>query len=371
MKKLLIALLISGLVLGGAGVVVYAQTNQSPICPPENNITELLGMTPSEIRDAHRNGKTLKDLFDAQGLDYDAYISEMTENSLACVVDALANGDITEEQATRMKDAIQKSADNGIPFNMKIRIFKNFKVNKLKIGSLNNLASVMGMETADLIKAFKTGSTFGQIAQQQGIDPGTAFEEWINTQIANINQAVEDGNLDSSRAAAAIEKLNDKLAGGFDFENWTPFGKLPGPRAKVAFLAGKDLFGSVLDAFGMTQEEFRSALQDGQTLEELSVEKGVDLDALYQTWIADQINAVNEKLSNEEISQQQADALLERLNNQLGQSFPTDFLRRLHRGVQNFRENRSRGFNRFGGLMGRGDLGRPNVPAESNPGASF
>ena len=296
-KKILVGLLVAGLVLGGAGVVVYAQKDQSPICPPENNITEVLGLSVGDIRDAFRNGQTLKDLFDSQGLDYDAYISQLTENSLACVVDALANGKITEEQATRLKDAIQNSADKGFPFNMKIRIFKNLEVNKLKIGSLNNLASVMGMETADLIKAFKTGSTFGQIAQQQGIDPGTAFEEWINTQIADINQAVEDGKLDSSRAETAIEKLNEKLAGGFDFENWTPFDKFPGPRAKVAFLAGKDLLGTVLDAFGMTAEEFRTALQEGQTLEELSADKGVDLDALYQTWIADQINAVNEKFN--------------------------------------------------------------------------
>ena len=76
-------------------------------------------------------------------------------------------------------------------------------------------------------------------------------------------------------------------------------------------------------------------------------------------------------LTNEEITQQQADALLERLNNQLGQSFPVDFLGRLHRGVQNFRENRSQGLNRFGGLLGRGDFGRQVVPSESNPGASF
>ena len=121
----------------------------------------------------------------------------------------------------------------------------------------------------------------------------------------------------------------------------------------------------------MTAEEFRTALQEGQTLEELSAEKGVDLDALYQTWIADQINAVNEKLTNEEITQQQADNLLEKLNNQLGQSFPVDFLGRLHRGVQNFRDNRAQGLNRFGGFQGRGDFGRQAVPSETNPGASF
>ena len=127
-RKILLGLLVAVLVLTGAGVVVYAQTDQTPICPPENNITEVLGLSGSEIRDAFRNGQTLKDLFDSQGLDYDAYISQLTENSLACVVDALANGKITEEQATRMKNAIQNNADKGFPFNMKIRILRILKV---------------------------------------------------------------------------------------------------------------------------------------------------------------------------------------------------------------------------------------------------
>lgn len=370
-KKMLVGFLIAGLVLAGAGVVAYAQTDQAPICPPENDISEILGLSVSEIRDAYRNGKTLKDLFDSQGLDYDSFISELTENSLACVVDALANGEITDEQAARLKDAIQNNADKGFPFNMNIRIFNNFKVNKLKVGSLENLASVVGLETADLLNAFKTGSTFGQIAEQQGIDPGTAFEEWIKIQIAEINQAVEDGKLTSDRADSLVENLNERLTDGFDYENWTPFEKIPGTRVKVALLTGKDLLGTVLDAFGMTAEEFRTALQAGQTLEELSSEKGVDLDDLYQTWIADQINAVNEKLTNEEITQERADALLEKLNNQLDQSFPAEFLGKLYRGFQNFSEDHSQSLNRFGGFRSRGEFGSPTVPSETTPDMSF
>jgi hypothetical protein len=140
---------------------------------------------------------------------------------------------------------------------------------------------------------------------------------------------------------------------------------------KGALLAGKDLLGTVLDAFGMTAEEFRAALQDGQTLDELSSEKGVDLDDLYQAWIADQINAVNEKLTNEEITQEQADALLEKLNNQLDQSFPAEFLRRFLRGFQNFREDNSQRLNGFDGFRSRGEFGDPTVPSETTPDMSF
>jgi hypothetical protein len=356
-KNIVVGLLIAGLVLTGAGAVVFAQTENAPVCPPENNITDVLGLSTGEIRDAYRLGKTLEDLFDAQGLDYDAYIAELTENSLACVVDALANGDITEEQATRLKDAIQNFSDKGFSFGFKLRSFRNSRLNELKSGSLENLAEVLGMETTELVNAFKDGSTLSQIAELQGVDQAVVFEEWIKSQIADINQAVDDGKLDSERAATLVERLNTKLSEGFDFENWNPFDKPLEQRARLSIIAGKDLVNTVLDAMDMTVEDLRSALLGGQTIEELAVDNGVDLDALYQTWLEEQISKVNEKLASEAITQQQADILLEKLNNQLGEPFPSEFLRNLKSGMEKLRDNRSNGWSRPGRMSGHGDLG--------------
>ncbi len=363
-KKIVVGLLVAGLVLTGAGAVVYAQTDKSPTCPPENNVTELLAMSADEIRNAYRDGKTLEDLFDTQGLDYDAYIAELTENSLACVVDALANGKITEQQATRLKDAIQNRSDNGFPFGLKLMNLKNNRMNKLQSGSLENLAEVMGMETTELANAFKSGSTLSQIAEQQGMDATVVFEEWVQSQIADINQAVEDGKLDPDRAQTLVERLDEKLTNGLDFENWNPFNKQFKPGARIAILTGKDLIGSVLNAMDMTVEEFRLALQDGQTVEELAASKGVDLDALYHTWVQEQIDTVNEKLANEEITQEKADGMLEKLNNQLSESFPLDFLKNLYRGFDKMRDNRSNNWNRPGAFSDRSDFGR-SLPALS------
>ena len=357
-KKIVVGLLVAGLVLTGAGAVVYAQTENSPVCPPENNVTELLGMSASEIRDAYHDGKTLEDLFDAQDLNYDAYFAELTENSLVCVVNALANGKITEQQATRLTDAIQNRSDNGFPFGLKLKNLKNNRINKLQSGLLENLAELMGMETTDLRNAFKAGSNLNQIAEQQGLDATVVFEEWVQSQITDINQAVEDGKLDSDRAQTLVGKLNEKLTNGLDFENWNPFNKRFKPGARVAILAGKDLIGSVLNAMDMTVEEFKSALQDGQTVEELAASKGVDLDALYHKWVQEQIDTVNEKLTAEEITQEKADAMLEKLNNQLGESFPLDFLKNLHRGFGKMCDNLSNGWNRPRAFSDRGDFGR-------------
>lgn len=90
--------------------------------------------------------------------------------------------------------------------------------------------------------------------------------------------------------------------------------------AGVAYAQGDDPRGrgGLAELLGLTPEELREQLQDGKTIQELAEEAGVDLDGFNAEMRAanqvDMQTRIEEALSNGDISQDQADWLLEGLD---------------------------------------------------------
>ena len=96
--------------------------------------------------------------------------------------------------------------------------------------------------------------------------------------------------------------------------------------------AGKDLAQEVLEAFGMTPEEIKAAIQNGQTIEELAAEKGVDLDAIFAEWVAEKSAVIKQAVADGKITEEKAAEMLERLETQAEEGFPLDFLKKVRQG---------------------------------------
>ena len=79
-------------------------------------LTEVLGLTPEEIRAQLQDGKTMPEIAADQGFSEgelrDAMHGAMTEQLQQKVED----GAITQEQADRILERIQQGAENGMPF---------------------------------------------------------------------------------------------------------------------------------------------------------------------------------------------------------------------------------------------------------------
>jgi hypothetical protein len=116
-----------------------------------------------------------------------------------------------------------------------------------------------------------------------------------------------------------------------------PLGGLRGGGCGLFGAGGNwDVFDTVADAFGMTPTELFEALHGGSTIEELAEAEGVDLEGLQET-LADlhkerARERIQEAVENGDISQEQADWMLEGMENGYGPM--------------------GRGFGRHGGRMG-------------------
>ena len=77
------------------------------------------------------------------------------------------------------------------------------------------------------------------------------------------------------------------------------------------------MFDTAAEALGLTPEEFFAELHDGKTLAEIAEEKGVELEAVYDAMNADRVeamrDAIQQAVEDERITQDQADWLLEGL----------------------------------------------------------
>ena len=114
LKYTLIGLLI--VVVAGISVagVAYAQGN-----PPMDReaLAELLGLTTDELWEQLQDGKTIQELADEAGVDLEPYREEMQmarqDNIQTRIEEALANGDISQEQADWLLEGLEKGFLNG------------------------------------------------------------------------------------------------------------------------------------------------------------------------------------------------------------------------------------------------------------------
>ncbi|MAT44300.1 MAG: hypothetical protein CL609_18365 [Anaerolineaceae bacterium] len=335
-RKIIIASLIGCMLVVGAASSVYAQEENPPVCAPETTLLDTLEMSLDEVKSALAEGKTIQDLFEEAGLDYEAYLQQLAETQLDCINQALADGKITETQAERMISAVEKGLEEGKPFLLGHRSFKHPGIQKLRFLSFDNIAESLGLTAAELKTAMNNGQSLPEIAAEQNVDLDELFADWVEAQIADLSQAVEDEKLTQAQADALIEKMNQILEEGFDFENWNPFEHKGLDREKVILNSTKDLITQTMDALGMTVQDLRTALQDGKTLDEIAEEAGVDLDVIYQDWITEQMETVQTALEDGKITKAQADQIMERLENQLDNGFPLDFLQKVRQEKQPF-----------------------------------
>lgn len=347
-RKILTGILVASFVLAAGSSLVYAQKDTTAECKPGQSLSEALGLTGQEIRDEIQSGVTLEELFASRGLDYATFLAEMVADQFSCVDQALADGKITEPQAERLKAAIESHSENGTLFFWGR---KSRHDQKPPMPILEELATVFGMDAVDLKNDLDEGKSLAEIADQQGLDIDVLYVDWVALRIADMEAAVANGSVSEDRAQQAIDQLHEKLSQGENFGEWTlPQHETFSRHEKLIFFAGKDLAQKIFAAIEMTPAEIRESLANGQTIQELVSEKGVDADTLYHDWLNEQIALINQKLSDGKLTQAQADEMLNRLEAQLAQPFPWDLLGAV-------RQNRIE-------KLGRGGHGMPENPGQ-------
>lgn len=121
MKPIYKTILIAALVIGAVGIsaigIAYASEDG-----PREGLAELLGLDREELRELLRSGSSLEELAEEADVDLDAYREEMTanrqEDMQTRIEEALAEGEISQDQADWLLEGLEKGYLDGPFFKM-------------------------------------------------------------------------------------------------------------------------------------------------------------------------------------------------------------------------------------------------------------
>ena len=207
--------------LAAAGVIAVSAVGigggASAQTPPSDEQDEVRGDRYRELL-AEELGITVEELTAAQTAARDSLIDEK-----------LAAGEITEEQAERLKAMeIGEGPRPGFWAGFGAR----GKLHNAVVSVFQTAADVVGIEVDGLRERIAGGESLVEIADAQGMDEATLKSELVSTLADKINQAVAAGDIEQELADRLLENLDRmveraiKAEGPFDRQH-----RFDGPRS--------------------------------------------------------------------------------------------------------------------------------------------
>lgn len=325
LKKFGLSIITAALLLTSFAGLVYAQSE--PPNPPDEpqdgfpfrrqlirrpwdrisleTLSKTLGLSEGEIRSALRDGQSILELAEEQGISEQELVDALRRQAEARIEHNLEQGKITQEQADEL---LARLFNSEFP-----RMDYTYNWNR----PVDILAEFLGITSEEVINALDGGQSLEELLESNG----KTMEEMQEKIREQVHQALADGKISQEQADAFLERI---LEGRF-LNLAEPLGELRSVENLANFL-------------DMTEDEVLAALQEGQTVEELVEAQGKSVDefkAFIQELATDRIQ---QALEEGVITQEQAEEMLEGLETSQFRPF---------KAIQSFLERNA------GGIFGR------------------
>ena len=287
-------------------------------------IADTLGLTVADLDAAREAGTTLEALAEQQGVAIEDVQTAAKAAALSQIEEAVVNQELTQEQADTLIERINNSdfplggrghgphdgGPGGRPDNGLRGIIDHEAIKSV-------IADALGLTVADLDAAHEAGTTLETLAEQQGValeDVKTAVKA---AALAQIEEAVANEEITQAQADTLIERINNSdfpLGGrGHGPHDGGPGGR---PDDGLRGIIDHEAIKSVIaDVLGLTVADLDAAHEAGTTLEALAEQQGIALEDVQAAAKTAALAQIEEAVANQEITQEQADVLIERINN--------------------------------------------------------
>jgi|GEM_PF-1126346 len=261
--------------------------------------------------------------------EYDAAVELARDQVLD---DAVKEGQITEDQANRMRERAEQGPEawgrgkgSRVPFMDKGSLGpRGGSVGAAGISLFGVAAEQLDMTPQELLAALQDGKSINNLAQEKGTDPADITAAILEKLDETLDQAVQDGKITQERATAILDKGKDQVPAflgktleGRMPEGRKPEGHVPGglPRGgRPGFATGHaagSLFGIAAEKLDMTVQELLAELQDGKSMADVASEKGVNQDDIAAAYLEQLEESLNQAVDNGRITKEQATSMLE------------------------------------------------------------
>lgn len=174
-------------------------------------IADAIGISTVDLVNAINEGSTIAEVAEANGSSGDAVVAAMTEDVAARIDEAVASGDLSEDEGAqklatvtaRLTELMDAEIDLPEPGTVR-RIHRG-------LHGLAGAANAIGITVEDLVNSINEGNTIAEVAEANGSSGDAVVDAMVAAASERIDQAVESGRLTADEGEARLARLAERL----------------------------------------------------------------------------------------------------------------------------------------------------------------
>ncbi len=176
-------------------------------------LTDVTGLQLRDLVEQSRDGATLAEIAQADGVDPQAVVDAALANVTGRVNEMVANGRLTQDQADRLLAEAETFFGEAInralpapsrPVQRAARVWTGMAL-------VDATAEAAGLSRREVLAQARAGKTLAQIAGENGADVNAIVSDVAAQVTERVNQAVANGNLTQERADEILSTLEADL----------------------------------------------------------------------------------------------------------------------------------------------------------------
>jgi len=183
-------------------------------------ISQVLGMEASELVPQLREGKTVAEIAEEQGIPASLVVEELLIPVEQRLDRAVAGGRLSQEQAREKLSSaevtISKMVHEGalkdiVGHQVNKIVQKDKRARQTKL-LLHQVCQIVNLDHMGMLAELKEGNKIADIAEEQGISQNELLEELTQLAQDRLATAVSKGKLDAQKAEEIMQNIRDRLA---------------------------------------------------------------------------------------------------------------------------------------------------------------
>jgi ribosomal protein S20 len=182
------------------------------------NLLELaaqeIGIEPQELAQQLREGMTPAEVIEANGGDVAAVTEAVIAAAQARIDEAVANGNLSEENAVRLMEQINSHIDDLMnrEFGLAGRsILRDRLRGRFSMELRDAIIQATGLDAAAIREGLAEGMTPAEIIEVNGGDVDAVVEAVVAAVTERVETAVSEGNLSEAAATRLLAELEERV----------------------------------------------------------------------------------------------------------------------------------------------------------------
>ncbi len=271
------------------------------------------GLTEEEIMAALEAGETLLEIIEETEADVEAIISEAMDELTQIVEEAVASGELGQEQADAILSDLEARIERALESTLPVQQQAHNQTREWARLAVQLASEATGLSEEQIMVAMQSGQSLAEIISANGGDPEAVMAQ-VQEQIRQqIEQAVAEGRLSQEQADAILARMSERIQQAM----YGAVARGDGLRSSLMLTGSHIMMEALTELTGQSWNQIAAELWAGRTPLQVAQEYGVTEDALISRATQMASDALNQAVADGLLAPQMSQMILQQLTGQL------------------------------------------------------